>query len=421
MGNLYLKQLPLGPMQNFVYLIGDREARRAVVVDPAWDVDRILAVLAEDVPALDLPPRGEREMTIAWPPITPEPGVEYFLDVRFVTKSDTPWARQGHELAWEQWKLPIQATAASPARATTPLEMSPAGHLIRFAGPEFALIFDRLHGTIGSFTYRGVPLLRRGPLPDFWRAVTDNDWGAWKALASSARTNPALDIMVWRAAASAWTISAVDAKRIDRSTAQVDVRAELPTVGATYAISYTIHGSGELVVAPSYTPGTRALAMLPRFGTELVVAPGLERIAWFGRGPADTYSDRAFEPVGLYTSTVADQFVDYSRPQEHGNKVDVRWVRLTNADGVGLEALGDPVLSVAASHSNKDNLEAASYSFQLPARAEIFLNLDLAQMGVGGNDSWSRNAYPLEAYRLPADKAYAYRYRLRPVTETRQR
>jgi beta-galactosidase len=173
---------------------------------------------------------------------------------------------------------------------------------------------------------------------------------------------------------------------------------------------------GEVTVAPSYTPGSRPLAMLPRVGTALVVASGLDRLEWYGRGPADTYSDRQFEPVGVYRSTVAEQFVDYSRPQEHGNKTDVRWVRLTNADGVGLEALGDPVLSVEASHSTADDLEAASYSFQLPARPQIFLNLDLAQMGVGGIDSWSRNAYPLEAYRLPPDKPYAYRYRLRPVS-----
>jgi beta-galactosidase len=387
------------------------------VATGAWTITANGRTVASgDLPELDIAPRQQREFTIAWPRITPEPGAEYFLNVRFVTRADTPWAKRGHELGWEQWKLPIAAPAAAPPASAAPLQITPAGNLVRFAGPEFALIFDRLHGTISSYSYHNVTLLERGPLPDFWRAVTDNDWGAWKAVASSARTNPALDIAVWRAAAGAWRLTAVDATRIDATTAQVDVKAELPTVGATYAISYTIRGDGEVTVAPSYTPGSRPLAMLPRVGTALVVASGLDRLEWYGRGPADTYSDRQFEPVGVYRSTVAEQFVDYSRPQEHGNKTDVRWVRLTNADGVGLEALGDPVLSVEASHSTADDLEAASYSFQLPARPQIFLNLDLAQMGVGGIDSWSRNAYPLEAYRLPPDKPYAYRYRLRPVS-----
>ncbi len=372
-------------------------------------------VASGTLPDLDLAPRAEREFAIAWPPIAPEPGVEYFLDVRFVTTADTLWAKAGHELGWEQWKLPIHAPARALPNTAAPLEMAPAGNLIRFAGPEFALIFDRLHGTIASYTYRGVRLLERGPLPDFWRAVTDNDWGAWKAVASSARTTPAADIMIWKTAASTWTVTAVDARRIDASTAQVEVKGELTQAGASYAISYTIHGDGGVDVAPSYSPGPRPLAMLPRFGTELVVAPGLDRITWFGRGPAETYSDRQFEPIGLYSSTVAEQFVDYSRPQENGNKTDVRWVRLTNADGIGLEAHGDPLLSVGASHYREDELEAASYSFELTAHPEIFLNLDLAQMGVGGYDSWSRNAWPLDAYRLPSDTPYAYRYRLRPI------
>jgi beta-galactosidase len=158
--------------------------------------------------------------------------------------------------------------------------------------------------------------------------------------------------------------------------------------------------------------------MMPRFGTELIVAAGLDRIRWYGRGPAETYSDRQFEPVGVYAGTVAEQWVDYSRPQENGNKTDVRWVSLTNRDGVGLMAVGDPLLSVGAAHVSKDDIERAEYSFQLPRRTEVFLNLDFAQMCVGGIDSWSRNAYPLEAYRLPADRPYSYRYRLKPVAHS---
>ncbi|HEX6973774.1 MAG TPA: glycoside hydrolase family 2 TIM barrel-domain containing protein [Vicinamibacterales bacterium] len=385
----------------------------------SWTVTANGRVISSgDLPDLDIAARQQREYTIAWPSITPEPGVEYFLNVRFTTRADSPWSRAGHELGWEQWKLPIAAPPAIPAPSTAPLQMSPAGNLVRFSGPDFALIFDRLHGTIASYTYGGVTLLERGPLPDFWRAVTDNDWGAWKSLASNARTNPAIDIWPWRSAASSWTITVLDVRRVDASTAQVDITAELPTVGATYAIAYTIRGDGEVTVAPSYTPGSRTLAMMPRFGTTLVVAPGLERLAWFGRGPLETYSDRQFEPVGVYSSTVAEQFVDYSRPQENGNKTEVRWVRLTNADGVGVEVAGEPLLSVTASHVTAEDLEAASYSFQLPARPQIFLNVDLAQMGVGGIDSWSRNAYPLDAYRLPADKSYSYRYRIRPVVRT---
>jgi beta-galactosidase len=158
--------------------------------------------------------------------------------------------------------------------------------------------------------------------------------------------------------------------------------------------------------------------MMPRFGMELVVSPGFDAIEWYGRGPLETYSDRQFERIGVYRSTVGAEWVEYSRPQENGNKTDVRWVKLSNGKGLGLMAIGDPTLSVGASHVTKDDLEGADYSFKLPRRAEIYLNLDMAQMGVGGIDSWSRNAYPLPAYRIDSTQPLRYRFTLRPLALT---
>ena len=165
----------------------------------------------------------------------------------------------------------------------------------------------------------------------------------------------------------------------------------------------------------SYRPGPDPVAMMPRFGLELVATPGLENISWYGRGPAETYSDRAFERVGVYASTVNREWVEYSRPQENGNKTDVRWVELTNAQGFGLRAEGLPLLSVTARHLTSSDIEQAAYSFDLPARQEIYLNLDMAQMGVGGVDSWTKLAYPMDAYRIAGDRPHAYSVRLVPV------
>ena len=394
------------------------------IVEGTWSVTEEGRTLASGtLPALQLAPRQERELTIDLPPdVRANPGRrERWLNVRFVTKRDLPWAKAGHEIASEQFALTPADAASSPAALPpAPLAMSPSGNLVRFSGPDFALVFDRLNGMITGYAFRGVALLQRGPMPDFWRAVTDNDWGAWKSVGNSARKDPSLDIMIWRRAAQ-WTVTAVEVKRLDEQRAEIDVRAELPAVGARYAIVYTVHGNGDVLVRPSYEPGDRTLAMMPRFGTELVVAPGLDRITWYGRGPAETYSDRQFEPIGVYSSTVAEQWVDYSRPQENGNKTDVRWVTLTNAAGVGLMAVGEPALSVGARHASKEDMERVEYSFELPRRAEVFLNLDLAQMGVGGNDSWSRNAYPRDTYRLPANRSYTYSYRLRPVAPSADR
>jgi beta-galactosidase len=373
------------------------------------------AIASGNFPELDLAPGQERTFTLDLPKVDPKPGVEYWLNLSFTTNRDLPWAPKGHELAWEQWKLPVAAPAAPTPRPALPLAVASDGRIVRFTGHDFALVFDRLDGVIRSYAFRNVRLLERGPVPDFWRAMTDNDLGAWKSVGTAARTDPKLDIAVWRNAGPAWKVKDVQVKVRDAGTAEVVVQAELPLVGASYTMTYVIDGGGGVEVEGSYKPGTRALAMLPRFGMELVLSPGLERMSWYGRGPAETYVDRAFERVGVYSSTVSQEWVDYSRPQENGNKTDVRWVTFTNADGVGLRAAGLPLLSVSAAHASTRDIEAVEYSMQLPRRPEIYVNLDLRQMGVGGVDSWSRNAWPLEPYRIPADQAYSYRYRLTPI------
>ena len=143
-------------------------------------------------------------------------------------------------------------------------------------------------------------------------------------------------------------------------------------------------------------PG-RDMSMMPRFGTELVVAPGFENFTWYGRGPKETMIDRAFERIGVYKSTVDAEWVEYMRPQENGNKVDVRWMRLTNAAGVGIEASGAAPLNVTARHYTKTDMERAGYTFQMKRHPEIYLNLDDSQMGAGGIDSWSLERLPDDA------------------------
>ena len=107
--------------------------------------------------------------------------------------------------------------------------------------------------------------------------------------------------------------------------------------------------------------------------------------------------------------------MEYSKPQENGNKTGVRWLALTNSQGVGLLAVGAPELSVGAKHFSKEDIERAAYTFMMQPHPEIFLNLDGRQMGAGGIDSWSLNAYPMAPYRIASGEPHSYRYRLSPV------
>lgn len=384
------------------------------LVEGRWEVKGDGKSIGSGVIAdLDLKPYEEKEFSLQLPQFQPEPGVEYWLNLSFVLKADQSWARKGHEVSWEQFRLPV-STAKTKAANNDALAMRDWGNEIRFSGKDWAVEFNKLSGTVANFWYKGVRLLERGPMPDFFRAPTDNDIGAWKALVERAAKNDPMNWNIWRDASAGWKVREVKSEQVDGATGRVVVRAEIPEVEAKYTMTYTIYGNGDVVVEANYEPGKKA-AMMPRMGNELIAGAGLENLSWYGRGPAPTYIDRQFERVGVYMTTVEKNWFDYSRPQENSNKTDVRWVALTNEKGIGLLATGDPVLSVNAHHWPKQEIEQADYTFKLTPHPETYLNLDWKQMGVGGIDSWSPHALPLDKYRIPSDRKYSYRYRLSPV------
>ncbi len=365
------------------------------------------------LPAIDIEPGAEKEFNIALPQMNDTS--EYFLNVSYKLKQPESWAAIGHEVAWDQMPLK-QPTNKADRSERARLEIKDGDEEAIFSGPDFSVRFDKREGVLRGYKYKGVTLLERGPRPDFWRAPTSNDRGAWKSAGRAALNNKALNLTLWRDAGPQWEVRDVQVAPMGDGLASVTVSASLPAVGASYTMKYTIYGDGDIRVESSYKPGAEKLAMIPRLGNELVVAPGLENISWYGRGPKETMIDRNFERIGIYSSTVDKEWVDYMRPQENGNKTDVRWVKLTNAAGLGIMASsGDAPLNVTARHYTKDDMERAAYTFQMRRHPEIYLNLDLKQMGAGGIDSWSAQAWPMTPYRIPSDQPYSYSYRLRPV------
>jgi beta-galactosidase len=136
-----------------------------------------------------------------------------------------------------------------------------------------------------------------------------------------------------------------------------------------------------------------------------------------GLGPQETYCDRKDAKIGLYSGAVKDQFYnEYVIPGESGNKVDVRWLALTNSKGVGLLAIGSPVLSINAMKFTTEDIEKSSYPYQLPVRDITVLNLDFKQEGMGGDTSWGNKAWPHKPYLIPAE-TQSYQFRLRPIAE----
>jgi beta-galactosidase len=202
----------------------------------------------------------------------------------------------------------------------------------------------------------------------------------------------------------------VRAERLAPQAIRIVAEATLPAAESTYVTTYTVYGSGDVVVEGRFTPGGE-LPELPRFGMQMAIPASLGTMTWFGRGPHENYWDRKTgAAVGRYSGRVAELIHDYVRPQENGNRTDVRWVALTDAGGTGLLAVGQPQLSVSAWPYTMEDLETATHIHKLPRRDTITLNLDHRQMGVGGDDGWGARPHP--EYTLES-KPYDYRFRLR--------
>lgn len=354
-------------------------------------------------------PAGESEI-IKIPFQMPElkPGAEYWLNVRFKLARDTLWAGKGHEVAWEQFKMPFAVPAAPVLKIEDmpPLQLEESTNQITISGADFRLIFDRKQGTISSFVFRGAELLKVGPRLNVWRAPTDND---------APRMAPK-----WREAGLdrlEHVIKDVAVDRIGSQVVRVSVDSRVAAAGYTDGFDcryiYTIYGSGDVVIDTDVVPGG-SLPPLPRIGLQMTIPGKYDTFTWYGRGPQENYRDRKEgTPVGLYKSSVDKQYVPYIMPQENGNKTDVRWASLTDSDGAGLLVVGMPLVEVSALHFTAEDLEKARHTYELKKREDITLSVDYRQSGLGGG---SCGPDTLPKYQIKPEPV-RFSIRLRPLSQ----
>jgi beta-galactosidase len=192
----------------------------------------------------------------------------------------------------------------------------------------------------------------------------------------------------------------------------------LDQVDTYYYTDYFILGNGQVYIYNRIEPGEIDLPEIPRIGLKMVMPRDYEYLRWYGRGPHENYIDRKTSSfMGLYRSTVAEMYHPYVRPQENGNRTGIRWMTITNEKGTGLLVIGSPAFDASALHYSIDDLDYTvsrnKHTVDLVERPEVYLNLDMRQRGVAGNNSWG--AKPLEKYRIEP-RAYSYTLILSPVT-----
>ncbi|WP_431039573.1 glycoside hydrolase family 2 TIM barrel-domain containing protein [Streptomyces sp. P9-1] len=360
---------------------------------------------------LDVTPLSEKRVELPVRlPRDPAPGAEFFLQLSFTTRERTPWADAGFEVARHQLPLDAETPAVVPA----PLSRVPAlrhetrDQDVRITGKGFSVTVDRRTGLLTDYEADGTRLLTSGPAPNFWRAPTDNDRGNGQHLRNQ----------TWRDAGARRTVTDVTVRPLGDRTVEVRVTGTLPTtVESAYSTTYTVLGNGEIKVDHTLHPGAANLPYIPEVGSLLFLPRRLDRLHWYGRGPEENHWDRnTGTDVGRWSSTVAEQWTPYIRPQENGNKTDVRWAALTDRTGRGLLVTGEPLVEINASHFTPEDLSAGvRHDYQLTPRDAVVLRVNHRQMGVGGDDSWGAHTH--DEFKLFADRDHAYTYRLRPLTD----
>jgi beta-galactosidase len=267
--------------------------------------------------------------------------------------------------------------------------------------------FNRKTGMMESIQYQGKELIIMGPAPNFWRPVTDNDFGNKMHQKSK----------VWRYAGNKRHLTAFNTKKM-KGAVRVDTRYDLKDVQSELILTYQIMGSGDMLIRYRFVPGKKGLPEIPVIGLNMQLPKAFVNVDWFGRGPHENYWDRKTgTPVGYYSSKVSDLYFPYISPQENGNRSDIRWVSFTDSSGMGLLVAGMPLINFSALHYSNEDMDreyrGSLHTVDLAPREEVCVDIDYQQRGVAGDDSWWAMPYP--QYRLEA-REYTYTFRLRPFS-----
>ena len=357
------------------------------------------------------------------------PGAELFVEVEFLTKEDTIWAKKGWAVARNQVALSGEqakcfAPAAPEPGAYRPEIVETADAVTVSAGPTKA-VFSRATGTLSELTMNGrvvlkdpAPGIAAGPRLTCARAFTDNDrWmrdgDAWREdRKNGGFFSKGLSQLSWHAR----PIVVEDG----RVKCAVEVTG-MKSAGYTHRTTWSFRADGSVDVANEAVPHGEFPHAVPRLGLSLVLNQDLECIEYYGRGPRENYVDRCTGSfLGLWKSTVADEFEEYVRPQDCGGKADVRYVELKDGSGRGVRFAASEPMFVQALHYTWEDLDFARHRagqkrFRTPlvARPEVYLNLDVRQVGLGGG---SCGPGPMAKYRFNPNEPVSWHLAISPVS-----
>lgn len=365
----------------------------------------------------------------------PNDGAEYLINVLYTLKNKEPLLAAGHVIAKQQIELKAAdcITYQGPqkkASSVTPIIQDNDVNYLIVKGENFEIMFNKQSGYLCSYNVGGLQMLAEDAelSPNFWRAPTDNDFGANLQRRYQAWKNPTIRLSSLRNAQ-------------ENNSTVVIAEYDMPSVFAKLTLSYSICNDGSVTVNQKMNvDAAQAKALrdynpyawrrrdsnekipqvsdLFRFGMQLPMNKQFENLQYYGRGPVETYADRkGSEFLGVYNSTVTEELYSYIRPQETGNHVDIRWWKVMNAGGHGLAIVAQKPFSASALHYTIESLDEGmnKHNLHTPEIDPSDLTnvcIDLVQLGLGCINSWG--AIPRDEY-LVKYQDYEFTFTLLPL------
>ena len=412
--------------------------------------------------SLDIAPQTSKELQVNIAGLKPQKDTEYFVNFSVVTVQPEGLIPQGHEIASEQFRLPIEPIKSDIKTSGPALSVSENGDELVASSSKVNFVFNKKTGLVSSYKVGPTEYFSEGfgLQPNFWRGPTDNDYGNGQPKREQ----------IWKQSSKNFDVSDATVK-MDGKNAIMTINYLLPA-GNLYIVDYTIYPSGAVHVAAhftstemneaetevseatrtaTFTPGRDAARKeaskltVPRIGVRFRMLATMNQVEYFGRGPEENYWDRkAGTLVGLYKSTAEDLYFPYVRPQENGHHTDTRWVSVSSNKGKGLKIVADELIEFNALRNSiedfddeeqvnlprqwsnftpeqianhdeaaaKDVLRRQHHINDVTPRNYVEVCIDLKQQGVGGYDSWG--ARPEPQYTLPANKDYQWGFTIIP-------
>jgi beta-galactosidase len=349
---------------------------------------------------------------------------EYYLNIYAKTSSEAALLPKNHLVAYEQFQL-TKFQPESFSNETEGISITKNKEIVTISGKGFEIGINSKKGSIESLDYGLGNLILNGMKANFWRAPTDNDFGysmpkrleKWK-MATETQNLIALQLNYDDQERSLDAVQLTPNPFNVQNSLQLVATYGLPSVEGRVAISYTINNKGEILIKSQLIDIKESLPIIPRFGSNFIIKREYNNVSWYGRGPHENYQDRKTSAlVGSYTAKVEDLYYPYIRPQENGNRTEIRTLSFTNANGKGILVTAAQPFEFSAHHQYNSDFDEGRekqqrHTYHIPQRDLVNINVDYKQMGVGGDNSWG--LMPHKEYQIKAANL-SYSFMIKPL------